>query len=105
MNVCDDCLTAVCDEGPGLDADEQSEMAAEFGADIADHRCEQFDGGDPCDCACYGGPNIKHDQTEEITVDESPSPTCPACGGVTYALGTLGTINWKRCRNCVMDSS
>lgn len=63
-NVCDECLTAVYDETSiQLDANEQQLMAMEMGADIADHRCEQFDNGDPCDCACYGGPTVKHCQT------------------------------------------
>ncbi|KKL18241.1 hypothetical protein LCGC14_2477230 [marine sediment metagenome] len=63
MNVCDECLTAIYDESPGrLIAAEQAQMAIEMGADIADHRCEQFDGGTPCYCSCYGGPSEKYDQ-------------------------------------------
>ena len=62
--VCDTCLTAVYDEGgSNLTGEEQAQMAQDFGGDIADHRYEQFDGGDQCQCACYGGPNVKHDQT------------------------------------------
>lgn len=72
--VCDNCLTAVHDEHTGfkLSTEEQAYMARDLGADIADHRCEQFDGGSPCDCACYGGPTEKRDQTETTPAYQSP---------------------------------
>ncbi|KKK58456.1 hypothetical protein LCGC14_3044250 [marine sediment metagenome] len=108
MRVCDECLTAVHDETTiSLTADEQANMARELGADIPDHRCDQFDTGDPCDCACYGGPTAKIKQTDDDLTDWeddfAPTP-CPTCGGETYLLGALGIINWRRCRACGMDS-
>jgi len=38
----------------------------------------------------------------ELCMDE-PSP-CNACGGELTPLGTLGTVNHFRCRNCGIDS-
>lgn len=35
---------------------------------------------------------------------EIESNECPACGGPTYKLGTLGKTNHFRCRNCGQDS-
>ena len=66
-HVCDECLTAVNDEAIGepLTGEEQATIAQGLGDNIADHRCEQFDGGDRCDCACYGGPAVKKDQTTD----------------------------------------
>ena len=31
------------------------------------------------------------------------SPCCPACYGPGVSLGTLGTLNWFRCRDCGLD--
>lgn len=69
--VCDTCKDAVRDEGgEHLTNPEVESLCRSMGADIADHRCEQFDGGDGCDCACYGGPTVKVDQTEELYMEQ-----------------------------------
>ncbi|KKM22408.1 hypothetical protein LCGC14_1625610 [marine sediment metagenome] len=107
MNVCDECLTAVHDETTtSLTADEQADMARELGADISDHRCDQFDTGNSCACACYGGPTEKVKQIDSDLYHQlvSGSESCSTCGGETYPLGALGNINWSRCRACGMDS-
>jgi tRNA(Ile2) C34 agmatinyltransferase TiaS len=33
------------------------------------------------------------------------SPTCSICGGYGVLLGTLGFLDWFRCRSCGMDFS
>ena len=30
---------------------------------------------------------------------------CPVCGGEGYALGTLGCLDWWRCRHCGAEYS
>lgn len=50
--VCDNCLTAAYDEG-AQDKDMQIDVCLNLGADIADHRCESFDGGGKCSCSCH----------------------------------------------------
>lgn len=48
---CESCLDAAREEG----ADEDIlEMALEMmGSDIADHICEEQEGGEPCACPCH----------------------------------------------------
>jgi hypothetical protein len=36
--------------------------------------------------------------------DVDAAPVCSACGGELQPLGTLGTVNHFRCRNCGLDS-
>lgn len=31
---------------------------------------------------------------------EGHTPECPMCGGHAEVLGTLGAMEWYRCRNC-----
>lgn len=33
----------------------------------------------------------------------SSAPPCPMCSGYGVPLGTLGAINWFRCRHCGWD--
>ena len=53
MEFCDSCLDAALDEGG---SDIPDFVLGEFGADIADHLCDENEGGatgDPCNCACH----------------------------------------------------
>jgi|GEM_PF-515431 len=42
---------------------------------------------------------------EEVGEDEymEEAPICPMCGGIGMPLGTLGDLDWWRCRQCGMD--
>jgi len=38
--------------------------------------------------------------------DDEPDPDeCLMCGGLLLSLGTLGRLDWFRCRDCGMDQS
>lgn len=52
--LCDTCCDTIYDETPvELDADTVREIARTMGGEIADHRCEELDGGARCDCSCH----------------------------------------------------
>lgn len=48
---------------------------------------------------CKGCPG----EHEEVWDCGDCQATCPACGGEGVELGTLGRLNWKRCRDCGME--
>jgi len=37
--------------------------------------------------------------------DVLENPACPRCGGPGVPMGTLGKLEWFRCRNCGWDFS
>ena len=49
--------------------------------------------------ALQGGPIIGRRMME----DEYDGPTCPCCSGPGIVLGSLGYIEWFRCRDCGME--
>jgi hypothetical protein len=45
-----------------------------------------------------------HPTGEYCPQDDYPvAIECPCCGGPGIALGTLGQLEWHRCRDCGMD--
>lgn len=53
--------------------------------------------------ACFDATDAE-DGTED-DADDAPvaSEDCPACNGPGTQLGTLGRLDWFRCRNCGTD--
>ena len=41
--------------------------------------------------------------TDALGLFADEGPPCPACGGEGECLGTLGTVDWYRCRDCGLD--
>jgi hypothetical protein len=60
-----------------------------FGPNYADDHDDPFQPADPLD----------------LSVPQYDEPVNCLCGGLMFPLGSLGRLDWYRCRACGIDSS